>query len=94
MCGDRTLATLPCRLDLRRVSPPQVTERLSAVVSAFERRSTRAQALRSFALAGLLTVAVIGALAAARLAVRREAADLELRRARGRGWPGWSGAGC
>ncbi|WP_344626533.1 hypothetical protein, partial [Kitasatospora arboriphila] len=91
VCGDRTLATLPCRLDLRRVSPPQVTERLSAVVSAFERRSTRAQALRSFALAGLLTVAVIGALAAARLAVRREAADLELRRARGAGLAGLVG---
>ncbi|MEV6208891.1 FtsX-like permease family protein [Kitasatospora sp. NPDC051914] len=91
VCGDRTLATLPCKLDLRRVSPPQVTERLSAVVSAFERRSARTQALRSFALAGLMTVAVIGALAGARLAVRREADELELRRARGAGLAGLAG---
>ncbi|MFC8723089.1 hypothetical protein ACFUEL_37470, partial [Kitasatospora sp. NPDC057198] len=91
LCGERTLDTLPCALDLRSTAPPQVTERLSATALAFQHRSERTDALRSFALAGLLAVAAAAALAAARLAVRREDGALALQRARGAS-PGRTGA--
>ncbi|GLW68318.1 hypothetical protein Kpho02_06170 [Kitasatospora phosalacinea] len=83
VCGERTLGTLPCALDRRSATPPRVTERLSATALAFRHRAERTEALRSFALAGLLAVAVAAAVAAARLAARREDGALALQRARG-----------
>ncbi|MGW4895020.1 hypothetical protein ACWEQL_22530, partial [Kitasatospora sp. NPDC004240] len=83
VCGERTLGSLPCRLDLRSTTAPQVTERLSTVAADFQRRADRTDVVRSFALAGLLAIAVAAVVAAARLTVHGEAGALGLQKARG-----------
>ncbi|GGQ99512.1 FtsX-like permease family protein [Kitasatospora griseola] len=87
VCGEIVSDAAPCSAGVRTVTPPQVQERLSALVDRFAEQRARTVSLQSFALAGLLAIGVSTAVAAARLGARRREGVLALQRARGAGEP-------
>ncbi|KDN82730.1 hypothetical protein [Kitasatospora cheerisanensis] len=87
VCGEIVSDAMPCSAGVRTVTPPQVQQRLSAVVDRFAEQRARTVSLQSFALAGLLAIGVSTAVAAARLGARRREGALALQRARGAGEP-------
>ncbi|MGW4809554.1 hypothetical protein [Kitasatospora sp. NPDC004272] len=86
-CGAVVSDFNPCAAGTRTMKPPTLTQRLSELVDAFAVQRARAVALQSFALAGLLSIGVSTAVAAARLGARRREGALALQRARGAGEP-------
>ncbi|RKE21571.1 hypothetical protein [Streptomyces sp. TLI_171] len=85
LCGEIVFDNSECPAGVRTVHPPQVQERLSDLADRFAGQRVRTVSLQSFALAGLLTIGVSTAVAAARLGARRREAALALQRARGAG---------
>ncbi|MFJ5235086.1 hypothetical protein ACIQBJ_34985 [Kitasatospora sp. NPDC088391] len=87
LCGPVVRGGDACSAGVRTATSVQVQSRLAEVVDRFAAQRARTVSLQSFALAGLLTVGVSTAVAAARLGARRREAALALQRARGAGEP-------
>ncbi|MFC8720903.1 hypothetical protein [Kitasatospora sp. NPDC057198] len=86
-CGGVVSDRFPCHAGTRTMAPPTLTQQVSGLADAFAVQRVRTVVLQSFALAGLLSVGVSTAVAAARLGARRREGALALQRARGAGEP-------
>ncbi|MFJ8039111.1 hypothetical protein ACIRBX_01190 [Kitasatospora sp. NPDC096147] len=80
-----------CRSDGHLIAKPELIDRLTPELDAFALQRARTEQLQGFALAGLLTVVVATAVAAARLGIRRRSAAFGLQLTRGASLSGIAG---